>query len=146
MKWILVSVLTTLLFNSCSAPGVEGLEVRDAWARPALQGGNGAVYFVIQSSEADEIVGVTSDVAESVEIHESRMNEDVMEMRQLQSVPLGAGEQVMFEPGGFHIMLIGLRQDLQIGDEFAISLRFKDHEDLQINVTVTDSPGAETEH
>jgi copper(I)-binding protein len=146
VKWILVSVLTTLLFSSCSAPGVEGLVVRDAWARPALQGGNGAVYFVIRSSAADELVGVTSDVAESVEMHESRMNGEVMEMRQLQSVPLGAGEQVMFEPGGFHIMLIGLRQDLQIGDEFAISLRFKDHEDLQINVTVTDSPGAETEH
>ena len=147
MKWIFVSVLiTTLLLSSCSARAIESLEVRDAWARPALQGGNGAVYFVIQSPEADEIVGVTSDVAESVEMHESRMTGDVMEMRQVGSVPLGAGEQVTFEPGGFHIMLIGLQQDLRNGEEFAIHLRFKNHEELQVNVAVTDTPGAEMEH
>ena len=144
MKWILVLVLTaTLLLSSCSAPATEGMEVRDAWARPALQGGNGAVYFVIRSSIADEIVGVTSDVAESVEMHESRMSGDVMEMRQVQSVSLGAGHEVTFEPGGFHIMLIGLKQDLKDGDEIAINLQFKNHEDLRVNVNVTDTPASE---
>ncbi len=144
VKWILVSVLlTTLLLSSCSAPATEGLGVRDAWARPAPQGGNGAVYFVIQSSEVDEIVGVTSDVAESVEMHESRMTGDVMEMRQVQSVPLGAGEQVTFEPGGLHIMLVGLKQDLKTGDEFEINLLFKNHNDLRVNVDVTDTPASE---
>jgi copper(I)-binding protein len=144
VKWILVLVLTaTLLLSSCSAPATEGMEVRDAWARPALQGGNGAVYFVIRSSIADEIVGVTSGVAESVEMHESRMTGDVMEMRQAESVPLGAGDDVTFEPGGFHIMLIGLKQDLKNGDEIAINLQFKNHEDLRVNVDVTDTPASE---
>jgi hypothetical protein len=147
VKWILVSVLTTtLLLSSCSALAVEGVEVRDAWARSAPQGGNGAVYLVIQSSEVDEIVGVTSDVAESVEMHESRMTGDVMEMRQLQSVPLGAGDQVTFEPGGLHIMLVGLKQDLKTGDEFEITLHFKNYKDLQLPVPVQDAPGQEMEH
>ena len=91
----------------------------------------------------DEIVGVTSDVAESVEMHESRMTGDVMEMRQVQSVPLGAGEQVTFEPGGLHIMLVGLKQDLKTGDEFEINLLFKNHNDLRVNVDVTDTPAFE---
>jgi hypothetical protein len=144
VKRILLSVLTIVfLLSSCAAPATEGVEVRDAWARPAAQGGNGAVYFVIRSSEADEILRVSSDVAEAVEMHESTMNGDVMEMHQLESVPLTAGEQVTFEPGGLHIMLIGLQQDLKNGDEFEITLDFKNYQELLVRVPVRDTPAFE---
>jgi periplasmic copper chaperone A len=144
VRRILVSVLTiVLILSGCAAPDTEGLEVHDAWARPAAQGGNGAVYFVIRSSTADEIVGVMSDVAEAVEMHESTMNGDVMEMHQLQSVPLPTGEDVMFEPGGLHIMLIGLKQELKLGDVFEITFRFKNHEDLKLSVAVQDTPASD---
>ncbi len=147
MNRVLVSVLATVfLLSSCTASATEGVEVRDAWARPAAQGGNGAVYFVIRSSEADEIVGVTSDVAEAVEMHESRMSGDVMEMHHLQSVPLGAGEEVIFEPGGLHIMLIGLKQDLKTGDEFEITLHFKNYQNILLSVPVQDNPASEHDH
>jgi hypothetical protein len=118
------------------------VEVRDAWIRPAAQGGNGAVYFVIQSSAADELLQVSSDVAEAVEMHKSTMNGDVMEMHPQQSVPLAAGEQVTFEPGGLHIMLIGLRQDLKVGDEIEVSLHFKNTPELKVTVPVMDSPAS----
>lgn len=135
-------LLIVILLSSCAAPVTEGVEVRDAWARPAAQGGNGAVYFVIRSSAADEIVGVISAIAEAVEMHESMMNGDVMEMHQLEAVPLKAGEEVSFEPGGLHIMLIGLKQELKTGGNFQITLQFKNHEDLEVNVPVTDIPAA----
>lgn len=140
--WILV-LLVVLPLSSCAAPATEGVEVRDPWARPAAQGGNGAVYFVIRSSAADELAGVASDVAETVEMHESVMSGDVMEMHHLASVPLRAGEEVIFEPGGLHIMLISLKQDLKNGDEFEITLQFKNHEDLKIKVPVQDTPASE---
>jgi periplasmic copper chaperone A len=147
VKRILVSVLTIgLLLNSCAAPATEGVEVRDAWARPAAQGGNGAVYLVIRSSAADELVGVASEVAEAVEMHESRLSGDVMEMRQLESVPLKAGEDVIFEPGGLHIMLIGLKQDLKAGDEFEITLQFKNYESIQLRIPVKDTPASKENH
>jgi len=147
VKRILPSVLTIVsLLCGCAAPATEGVEVRDAWARPAAQGGNGAVYFVIHSSEADEIIGVSSDVAEALEMHESRMSGDVMEMHQLESVPLGAGEEVKFEPGGLHIMLIGLKRDLKLGDEFEITLHFKNYQDIQLRVPVRDTPAMETDY
>lgn len=73
-------------------------------------------------------------------MHESTMSGDVMEMHQLQSVPLNAGEDVIFEPGGLHIMLIGLKQDLKPGEEFEITLQFKNSEDLKVSVTVQDTP------
>lgn len=143
VKRILVSVLTiVVLLSGCAAPATEGVEVRDAWARPAAQGGNGAVYFIIRSSAADELVGVASDVADAVEMHESLMSGDVMEMHHLQSVPLKAGEEVVFEPGGLHIMLIGLKQDLKLGDEFQITLQFKNDEDIQLRVPVQDTPAS----
>jgi copper(I)-binding protein len=140
---ILVSVLTiVVLLSSCAAPAQEGVEVREAWARPAAQGGNGAVYLVIRSSAADELVGVESDVARAVEMHESMMSGDVMEMHQLESVPLKAAEEIVFEPGGLHIMLIDLKQDLKLGDEFEITLQFRNHEDIQLSVSVQDTPAS----
>ncbi|HUF00027.1 MAG TPA: copper chaperone PCu(A)C [Anaerolineales bacterium] len=135
-------LMAAFLFGGCAAPMTEGVEVRDVWTRPAAQGANGAVYFVIRSSEADEIIGASSDVAEAVEIHESRMSGDVMEMHQVESVRLDAGDQVMFEPGGLHIMLIGLKQNINTGDEIEITLLFKNSQDLMISVPVSNTPGS----
>src|SRR5215213_6325682 len=114
VKRILVffSVLV-LLLSGCSTPEAGEIEVHDAWIRPAAQGANGAVYFAIQSSQADELTGISSDVAEAVEIHESMTSGDVMEMHPMESVPLPAGKTVTFKPGGLHIMLVGLKQDFQ---------------------------------
>ena len=143
MNRTFVSVWTIVfLLSGCAAPAKEGIEVRDAWARPAAQGENGAVYFVIRSSEPDEITGISSEGAEAAEMHESMMNGDVMEMHQLQSVVLDAGEQVMFEPGGLHIMLVSLKQGLKVGDEIEITLHFKNHQDIQVSVPVRDSPAS----
>jgi hypothetical protein len=134
------------LISGCTASAAEGVEVRDLWARPAAQGGNGAVYFVIHSSKADELVAVTSDVAEAVEMHESMMSGDVMEMHHLQSLPLAAGEDVVFEPGGLHIMLVNLKQDLKTGDEIEITLHFKNYQDIPLSVPVQDTPASEHDH
>ncbi|HMB25551.1 MAG TPA: copper chaperone PCu(A)C, partial [Anaerolineales bacterium] len=118
MKRIVVSVLTMLfLLSACG--GEKGMEAHEAWTRPAAQGGNGAVYFAFHnhSSKADELIGASTDVAEAVEIHESSMNGDVMEMKQVKSVPLEAYADIEFEPGGLHVMLINLKKELKIGDE-----------------------------
>jgi len=144
---ILVSVLILVfLLSGCSTTATEVVEIRDAWARPAVQGGNGAIYLVIRSSEPDELVGASSDIADAVEIHESTMSEDVMEMHQLEFVPLEPGEDVTFKPGGLHIMLIGLRQDLKNGDRIEITLHFSRYQDIRVSVPVQDIPASEDNH
>lgn len=148
MNRILVSILgIAFLLSSCAAPQAEGIEVRDAWARPAAQGGNGAIYFVIEnhSSETQEMIGVAAEIAEAVEMHESQMSGDVMQMHQLEVISLGPGEEVTFAPGGLHIMLIGLKQDLKHGDEIEIRLDFANHQDIQVTVPVQDTPASETD-
>lgn len=149
MNRIFVFVLIiVLLLSGCAAPSQTGVEVSEAWTRPAAQGGNGAIYFVIEnhSLETQEMIGVESDVAEAVEMHESKMSGDVMEMHQLESVSLEPGAEVTFEPGGLHIMLVGLKQDLKIGDEIQVTLNFSNAQAIQVTVPVQDTPASETDH
>jgi copper(I)-binding protein len=87
MKRILTVFLSISFLAGACAPE-KGIEVHSAWMRPAPQGENGAAYFVIHnhSSKAEELTGLSSDAAEAVEIHVSKMNGDVMEMQQLVSL------------------------------------------------------------
>ena len=78
----------------------------------------------------------------AVESTSALLSGDVMEMHQLESVPLQVGGEVVFEPGGLHIMLIGLKRDLKLGDEFEITLQFRNHEEIQLGVPVQDTPAS----
>jgi len=139
---------SAFLLSACTTPEAGGVEVRNAWARPAAQRGNGAIYFVVEnhSAETQELIGVAADIAEAIEVHESRMSGDVMEMHQLEAVPLEPGEEAVFEPGGLHIMLVGLKQDLKTGDDIQITLDFANYEDIQVTVSVQDTPASESKH
>lgn len=137
MKRILVLALAmSFLLSACGAE--KGIEIREAWARPAAQGENGVIYFVIHNDarEADELTGISSDVAEAIEVHESMLDEDVMQMHQLESVPLPADAEIAFEPGGLHVMLVGIKNDLEIGDQVEITLHFKNSADITLLVPV----------
>lgn len=134
------------LLSGCGAE--KGMEVHEAWMRPVAKGENGAVYFVIHNHarEADELTGVSSDSAVAAEIHESKMNGDVMEMHQLESVPLEAFAEVKFGPGKLHLMLVDMKKDLNVGDETEITLHFKNFEDINVRVPVRDTPAPEEDH
>ena len=135
-----VIIIAVLLLTACSPK--EGMEVRDAWARAAAQGENGAVYFVIHNYSAadDFLVGASADVAETVEIHETSMAGDVMEMHMLPTVLLAAGEDVEFSTGGLHVMLFNLQRELKIGESIEITLHFQNSADLPLTVLVQAGP------
>lgn len=145
MKQILMLVLAgNLLLSACGAAGTEGtdIEARDYWARAALKGGNGAAYLLLYNhTEADdELVGVSSDVATATEIHLSQMSADgVMQMIPQESISLPADGKLELKPGSYHIMLIGLKQDLKAGDEITLTLHFKDHEDIALTIPVLEA-------
>lgn len=143
MKSILIFMLAALSLSSCGTR--QGIEVRESWMRPAAQGENGAIYFVIhnQGSSADRLTGVSSDIAESVEMHESEMSGDVMQMQPVDSVSLEASAEVRFEPGGLHVMLVNLKKDLKVGDEVEMTLHFANFEDISVKVPVSDMPVSE---
>ena len=142
MKRMLLFVISAVFFLcGCSAPADEGINVHNAWMRPTAQGGNGAVYFILQNHTAttDELVSASSNVAESVEIHESSMAEgDVMQMQQVFSVPLDRGSETIFEPGGLHVMLVNVNRSLAVGETIELTLHFKNHADLPVTVSVAE--------
>ena len=117
-----------------------GLDVQNAWARPAASGDNGAIYFIIENGTAydDALLSGQSDVAAAVEMHRSQVEGDHMSMHQEDQIALPAGEAVAFSPGGFHIMLVGLRRDLKAGETFEITLNFERAGEKNITVTVRD--------
>lgn len=142
MKQFVVLMLSAaLILSACGAS--KGIEASDAWARMGETGANSAVYFVIQNhnAETDNLVGVSTNIANAAEIHESKMDGDVMMMNHLESVTLDPSKKVEFMPGGLHIMLIGLKQDLNIGDEIEVTLHLENSPDLTLKATVKD-PGS----
>ena len=140
MKKIIGLIVVLVAFlSACSAPG--DLEVHQAWVRPTAQGENAAVYLTIHNHSAndDELTGVTTTVADMVEIHESKMENDVMQMSLVTSLPIAADEEIIFTPGGYHIMLVNIKEELVLGEHMGLILHFKNHEDIVVEVHIEDS-------
>ena len=137
-----------LFLSACTAD--KGIAVLDAWMRPTAAGENGAIYFVLQndSREQDELIDVSSNLADSVEMHESSMvmGTDVMEMDQVSSVALDAGSEVAFAPGGLHVMLVDVKNELKVGDVIEITLQFRNHADIPVSVSVAEFAPDEHSH
>jgi copper(I)-binding protein len=142
-------LLGTLALSACGGAAADkdhaagtDVEVHDVWARAALKDGNGAAYMLMHnhSTEEDALVGASSDVATAVEIHLSQITANgTMEMVRQESVALPADGEVEFKPGSYHVMLVGLKQDLKAGDEIKLTLHFKNHEDITLTVPVLET-------
>lgn len=140
-KFLMLALVGMLLLSACGAG--EVIEAHDAWARPAMQGETSAIYLLLHNHTAtdDELVSVSTDVAQSAELHESKMVEgtDMMEMVPQDSILLPADGEVEFKPGGLHIMLISLKQDLKVGDKISVTLHFKSGFELPLSVPILDN-------
>jgi periplasmic copper chaperone A len=143
MKKIIWLVLVSgVLLSACQSSKITTgeLAVKDAWARPAKPGDNGAAYLVIENgtSQEDRLLSAQTAIASTVELHLSQLEGDHMSMHPQEAVTLPAGEAVEFSPGGFHIMLVGLTRDLKNGETFHIQLTFERAGEKSVTVTVRD--------
>ena len=138
---VLVSVLPLLAACQPSRITSGVLDVKDAWARPAAAGDNGAVYCVIENgtSQDDALLSAGADIATAVELHLSQMDGDHMSMHEQEQVVLPAGEAVEFSPGGLHVMLVDLTRGLKAGETFDMTLRFEHAGEKNVTVTVKDN-------
>ena len=84
-----------------------------------------AGYLAIKNTTAvtQEIVALSSDRASRVELHSHSHVDGVMRMRKVDSLPIPAGETVALEPGGYHLMLFGVEQGLQVDDSVRVELQ-----------------------
>lgn len=130
-------LLATLLVSGCANAGE--FKVMDAWARPAASGENGAVYFIISNAtDTDDILlSASTDVASAAEVHMSMIDGNgVMSMQMQEALAVPARQEIIFKPGGLHVMLVGLTQDLKLGDTITLLLRFEKTGEITMQVEV----------
>lgn len=141
MKRPTILVLALLLSPVIAAQQHEAksIHVTHAWSRalpPVSE--NGAAYVTIMNSghHADKLLGASSPIAQRAELHSHTMEGGVMKMRPVVSIELLPGEKVALKPGGFHVMLMGLKQPLKEGDHFPLTLRFANAAPTTVEVVV----------
>ncbi|EJL83255.1 hypothetical protein PMI15_02730 [Polaromonas sp. CF318] len=141
-------LLSFALGGSAALAQGAAVKIDGAWARATVQGQKGTGAFMsLTASEATRLVGVSSPVAGVAEVHEMKMDGDVMKMRALPSLELPAGKKVEFKPGGYHVMLMDLKAPLAKDSTVPLTLLFKDakgvESKLELKLPVaTAAPGA----
>lgn len=141
-------LLATLLGLFTTLGHAQNVDVKDAWVRPTVAGQKGTGGFMkITAKTPLTLVGVSSPVAGVAEVHEMKMDGDVMRMRAVPGLDLPAGKTVELKPGGYHLMLMDLKQALAKDSTVPVTLKFKDAKGkaselaLQLPVTIA-APGA----
>lgn len=135
LAFLLAAILLAALPRP--APAESSVSVEQPWARPtAPRQTTGAAYMRLLSPAGDRLVGASSPVAVRAEVHEMRMDGEVMRMREVSVLELPPGQAVALAPGGLHVMLIGLRERLAVGQHFPLQLRFEQGGAVEVEVSV----------
>lgn len=132
-----LKILATLFIVSLTAPKVG---ISDAWMRPNGEGMNTAVFAKIlnNSDKADTLYAVESGLSKVVEIHESYEKDGKMKMRKIDYLVVPAKKTVEMKPGGLHIMLIKLKQDIKKGDKHDLVFKFRKAGAVKVKIPVSD--------
>lgn len=146
-RWFVAVLTTGLMFASSlqaapqlvAAPTpVAGVMVQQPWARASAGAATtGVAYVTLQGgAQADALTGASTPIAAAAQAHETIDDNGVMRMRAVPVVPIPPGQTVTFAPGGYHIMLTGLKRPLTAGQAFALTLTFAHAAPVTVDVPV----------
>jgi copper(I)-binding protein len=144
-------VVSALTLAGCGQPATSGqaeaagpVVVADAICRPTPRGRQvTGCYLTVTSPVADTLVSVSTPAAALAQIHEMRMESNMMMMRELEAgLSLPAGEAVALAPGGNHIMLMGVGEPLKTGDAVPLTLTFATGRPVEVTAAVGQPPAA----
>ncbi len=127
-------LLTASLASAQPAP----VKIEGAWARATVAGQQGTGAFMsITASEGLRLVGLSSPVAGVAEVHEMKMEGDVMKMRAIAGLDLPAGQTVQLKPGSYHLMLMDLKRPLVKDSTIPVTLRFQNAKGVESKFELT---------
>ena len=137
MKLLWTAALTSFLFMS---PAIAQVSVSAPWVRATVaeQKATGA-FMKLTATDATRLIEAKSPVAGSVEIHEMTMDNNIMKMRAITGLDIPQGASVELKPGGYHVMLLDLKQTLKEGATVPITLVFEDKDKKQTSMQI-DAP------
>ncbi len=125
MKKFLFFLLTGLLFYTLAKPVIE---IKDPWVRAVPPSSkNTAVFMTIENKgdEEDTLLSVEADIAKMVMIHKTVNENGIMKMKHVHHLKILPHQVVKLEPGGLHIMLMGLKRPLKVGEKIKIKFVFE---------------------
>ncbi len=136
-----------------AAPALAQVKVSDPWVRATVphQSATGA-YLKIESAQEARLVSASSPAAGVVELHEMKMENEVMKMRRVPAVALPAGKTVELKPGGYHVMMMNLKGQMKEGDSVPLTLvvegKDKKRETVEVKATVRplNAPASGSDH
>lgn len=120
-------LLSLIAMISCADVSSPEIAVESAWVRPNVPPvKNAAGYMILRNpaSVSRALIGAATDVCDVTELHVMEHDGQVMRMRKVERIPIPARGTTQLQPGGNHLMLIGLNRDLAPGDTIAITLTF----------------------
>lgn len=127
----------SLLGATAYANAHADVRVDDPWIRATVPGQSATGAFMrLTSSTPEKLVAASAKIADSVEVHEMSMTDNVMRMRQVPAVELPAGKAVELAPGGYHIMFFQLHGQLKDGDTVPLTLTFEDPQGKRTSMDV----------
>ena len=131
-------IILLLSFVNLFSPQIK---IENAWMRTANKGMNTALYFDIKNltSKDYELVDVSSGIAKVVQIHETYNQGENLGMRKVESITIKGKTTFRLAPGGFHVMVIRLKENLTIGDKKEFILTFRNHGKIRIMAVVKDN-------
>ena len=134
----IVAFAAAMLIAAPALAQTPAVQVDHAWARAtAASAKAGAIYLTLTDTGApDRVIGASTPVAATAEVHETINDNGVMRMRPVPALALETGTTVVLKPGGYHVMLMGLRQQLKPGDTFPVTLTFAQAPPVTATVTV----------
>jgi len=142
IRLLAMAAMPLMALTAASADDIRAgdLSIDDAWSRPApVEGATGVVYLEIENKgkEPDRLVAAKTPVAENTELHESTEEAGVAKMRPLaDGIKVPPNSEIKLKPRGMHIMLLGLKQKLEEGQSFPMTLTFEKQGDVGIEVEV----------
>ncbi|UZE96601.1 copper chaperone PCu(A)C [Alkalimarinus alittae] len=143
---LIVSLTALTAAAEMTHPKKSDIQAHMTWVRAVPPVANTtAAYMMLHnySQQDDRLIAIESPVAEKVEMHATDMNNGIMRMTKLQGLTVPAKGLVMFEPAGYHIMLINLKQPLNVGSMVPITLVFENHGAVDMKLMVSHPPEGE---
>jgi len=145
MQRSLAMLLTGCLLASSAV--ADNVRVENAWVRATAPGQKVAGGFMDLTADADmTLIGGSSPVSREFELHFMRMQDGVMEMRQMQEIKLPKGKTVSLEPGDLHVMFIGLKSQIKPGQKVPMTLIVKDADGKQQKLAVQAEARSSSSH
>lgn len=152
---LFAAAFISVLFSGASFAHSSGdhhhgdIHIMESWARASAPGAPSAGFMkVVNNGKMDDVLlSVSGDFARKLEVHETKMVNGVMKMmHQQEGVVIPAGGEVIFKPGSFHLMFMGLDKNFELGETYTVDLTFKMAGTIQVELPVKTAPMTDMEH